>query len=237
MNEHAHKVFLFLSRGHSKELSPNIRIRHKIGFTLFMALWGLIILVLLLSIIGIFLMPKAYDFFEKLSDEYLDYIHKKGCFIGKSDAIDGYNNTLPNNMFVKHSEAVVEVELSKAGIIKLATKKPFSITLSEVIKNKDDLDSIRDTLNLPNLDVIYGYSVALTNYDYDTEHQYIKFSRDYVDPRYWDTFWGNRLLEKKRYCEPYSLSIITEDGKLNGRVIGGQSTGYYVNDLEVTVYA
>lgn len=237
MNEHAHKVFLFLNRGHSKELSPNIRLRYKIGFILFMVLWGLITLILFFSVIGIFFMSKAYDFFDKLSDKYMGYIHKNGYYLGKSDAIDGYNETLPKNKFVKHSEVVVEIELSKTGIIKLATKKPFSITLIELLKNKDDIIKARETLELPDLDVIYGYNVALTNYDYDKEHQYIKLARDYVDPKYWDTFWGNRLLQKLPYNNPYQLSIHTSNDALNGRTIGGKATDYYTNNLEVDIYA
>ena len=237
MNEHAQKVLLFLKKGHAKEINPNASFKYRLIYIILFIVWFIISAVLLVSVVGWLVMSKFLDVASDLDDKYLDYVHKKGATLGKGDSLEVYNNAIPKDSFTKHSEIAVEIDLSKAGIIRLATKKPFSITLSEIIKNKEDLDRIRYTLEMPDLDDVYYYRVSLTNYDYDKEKQYIRLARDYVDPVYWTTFYGNRLQQQENYDEPDSVRIGGSNECLNGRTIGGQATGYFVNDLEVEIYA
>jgi len=246
MDEHARYAYYYMAKGHKKELGVNVKLYQNLIRRTLWTLHFLLFMIIMLSFVGWIFMPWITDLIEEIPLSYERYLSNKGVIYDRHQAINkidedkGYSVGNRQDEWIVTVEKVIPIHLSTAGTFDLITMYNHNrwIKYKQLGINDQELKNISDYIGL---DVGYGYSlnVSLTKYELDTEEQYVKFSYSYVDPEYWSTEYGKKLLQMRKYFSPieYEKYSNQDSDSWNGIGVGFGVLGFYKSELTVTVYA
>ncbi|MDT9683470.1 hypothetical protein RND61_15585 [Streptomyces sp. TRM76323] len=246
MNEHAKYAYWYMSRGHKKELGVNIKLYQNIIRYSLWILHFLVFMILIISIVGWVIIPWITDLMEEIPLSYERHLRNKGIIYDKHQAINKINKDKRYSTESRKYEWVITVDnvipihLSTAGTFDLITVYNHNkwIKYTQLGLSDQEIKRVSDSIGL---DVGNGYNldVSLTKYELDSKEQYVKFSYSYVDPEYWRTEYGKKLLQMRKYFSPieYEKYVNRDVDSWNKLGVGFGVLGFYKSDLTVTVYA
>lgn len=240
MNEHAKIVYYMTTKGHKKELGVNARWYHKV------VVYGLLMIDLLTMLIisfSIILWPfiaKVFDWLDDVEEAYKYHLFKKGIGYSKDyvwlhgDLQDYQNNFVVTDVFEQRVQGRNAVNLALASIGN--SDGDFSWNMLGLDKGNIEKELGIKLADRPYMDVKYESNTK----DSEDNSMLVKVKHTYVDPRYFETEFGNKLLENFSYNytdysylwygEPYD-----DDNSLINRIYGGRAVEHYVSRIDVEV--
>ena len=244
MNEHAKIVYYMTTKGHKTELGVNAKWYHKLviyGLTMI----GLMVLtIMFLSIVLWPFINKVFDWlFDWINDveeAYKYHLFKKGIGYSKDyvwlhgDLQDYQNNFVVTDVFEQRVQGRNAVNLALASIGN--SDGGFSWNMLGLDKGNIEKELGIKLADRPYMDVKYESNTK----DSEDDSMIVKVKHTYVDPRYFETEFGNKLLENFSYnYTDYSYLWYgeprDEDNSLTNRIYGGRAVERYVSRVDVEV--
>lgn len=240
MNEHAKIVYYMTTKGHKKELGVNARWYHKVVVYGLLMIDLLTILIVFFSIILWPFIDKVFDWLDDVEEAYKYHLFKKGIGYSKDyvwlhgDLQDYQNNFVVTDVFEQRVQGRNAVNLALASIGN--SDDGFSWNMLGLDKVNIEKELGIKLADRPYMDVKYESNTK----DSEDDSMLVKVKHTYVDPRYFETEFGNKLLENFSYnYTDYSYLWYgeprDEDNSLINRIYGGRAVEHYVSRVDVEV--
>lgn len=240
MNEHAKIVYYMTTKGHKKELGVNARWYHKVVVYGLLMIDLLTILIVFFSIILWPFIDKVFDWLDDVEEAYKYHLFKKGIGYSKDyvwlhgDLQDYQNNFVVTDVFEQRVQGRNAVNLALASIGN--SDGDFSWNMLGLDRGNIEKELGIKLADRPYMDVKYESNTK----DSEDDSMLVKVKHTYVDPRYFETEFGNKLLENFSYnYTDYSYLWYgeprDEDNSLINRIYGGRAVERYVSRVDVEV--
>lgn len=240
MNEHAKIVYYMTTKGHKKELGVNARWYHKVVVYGLLMIDLLTILIVFFSIILWPFIDKVFDWLDDVEEAYKYHLFKKGIGYSKDYVwLHGYlqdyqNNFVVTDVFEQRVQGRNAVNLALASIGN--SDGDFSWNMLGLDRGNIEKELGIKLADRPYMDVKYESNTK----DSEDDSMLVKVKHTYVDPRYFETEFGNKLLENFSYnYTDYSYLWYgeprDEDNSLINRIYGGRAVERYVSRVDVEV--
>ena len=240
MNEHAKIVYYMTTKGHKKEIGINARWYHKVVVYGLLMIELLTMLIMFLSIILWPFIVKVSDWLDDVEEAYKYHLFKKGIGYSKDyvwlhgDLQDYQNNFVVKDVFEQRVQGRNAVNLALTSIGN--SDGGFSWNMLGLNKGNIEKELGIKLADIPYMDVKYESNTK----DSEDDSMLVKVKHTYIDPRYFETEFGNKLLENfsynyTDYSDLWYGEPRGEDDSLINRTYGGRAVDYYVSRIDVEV--